>query len=229
MERSAKLSLYDLLQQFKTEINRDLRVCVPGKIVSVNLENATVNVSILVTQRIYQTNLPLGVVQPYPILENCPIFSIQGGKVGAIMPVSAGDECLIVFSDRCIDGWFETGEATPLPSIRMHDISDGFVFVGMNSMTNPLNTPLDAGEGGICVTNNGFGAKVAINPITDLITMQNATQSLLLVLTSLITSLATLNTAIAGESDTIPIAAGTALTNEAAIILVQTALNSLLY
>ena len=53
---------------------------------------------------------------------------------GYHMPVSfeihEGDACLVVFADRDIDAWFETGEPEIPPSGRMHSLSDGFAFVG---------------------------------------------------------------------------------------------------
>ena len=56
------------------------------------------------------------------------------------MPVSfeinEGDACLVVFADRDIDSWFETGEAEVPPSGRMHSLSDGFAFVGFKAGRN---------------------------------------------------------------------------------------------
>ena len=39
----------------------------------------------------------------------------------------------MVFADRDIDAWFETGEAGVPPSGRMHSLSDGFAFVGFGN------------------------------------------------------------------------------------------------
>ena len=44
--------------------------------------------------------------------------------------VNPGDACLVIFADRDIDAWFESGEAEVPPSGRMHNLSDGFAFVG---------------------------------------------------------------------------------------------------
>jgi hypothetical protein len=48
-------------------------------------------------------------------------------------PVAAGDECLVVFASRCIDGWWQNGGVQPQALFRMHDLSDGFVFAGFRS------------------------------------------------------------------------------------------------
>ena len=218
------------LDLIKRDIFSKLRVCVPGSIAAVNAENGTVDVAVGLMQRTPKLNMPRGVPVSYPLLEHCPLFTVQGGGVGAVMPVSVGDGCLVVFSDRCIEAWFATGQPNPLPSFRMHDISDGFALVGVNSLQSLLNTPLDPGEGGLCETKNAFGVKVAINPTTHKVTVQNDTQNLFTVLTNLVTALAALNTAIATTSPTNIASAQTiAVTNETAITAVQTALAALLY
>lgn len=182
--------LYDLLQQLKAEINSGLRVCLPGSISGVDPSTGTVSVKIGIMQKVSQTGFAQGLSISYPELSMCPLFSLQGGGAGVVMPVKVGDECLVLFSDRCIDSWFSSGQPAPLPSSRMHDLSDGLVIVGFNTMVNPLNTPLSPGEGGLCETRNGFGVKVAISPLLHKATVQNATQNLFLTLTTLFSVLA---------------------------------------
>lgn len=225
----APVPAYDIFQQLKSETMKDLKVCLPGSIVDLN-SNGTVNVSVGVMQKIPKLGIPTGIDTLYPQLNQCPVFNIQGGGVGSIMPVSIGDECLIVFSDRCIDAWFATGQPNPLPSLRLHDINDGFVLVGLNSQMNSLSTPLLDNEGGICETENPTGAKVVVNSETSLVSIKNGTQNLALALSNLVTALGVLNTAIATTSPTnISTAIAAAAGNEAAIIAVQTALTGLLY
>lgn len=68
-----------------------------------------------------------------PLLLDVPVFFPSGGGYTLTFPVTAGDEALIVFASRCIDGWFGTGEISDLPYLRLHDLSDGFAFVGFRS------------------------------------------------------------------------------------------------
>jgi len=108
------------------------------------------------------------------------------------MPITVGDGCLVVFADRCITTWFSTGQANPLPDFRMHDISNGFVLIGVNPNLTPILTPLLAHEGGICETKSATGAKIAANSTTHKITIANTSGTLLAALTTLITALGTL-------------------------------------
>lgn len=68
-----------------------------------------------------------------PLLLDCPVFFPQGGQAVFTFPVAAGDECLVVFSSRCIDSWWQNGGVQPPATFRMHNLSDGFAFVGFRS------------------------------------------------------------------------------------------------
>lgn len=63
-------------------------------------------------------------------LVDVPVVFQRGGGYTSTFPVAAGDECFVVFSSRCIDGWWASGDITPPNDLRMHDLSDGFAFVG---------------------------------------------------------------------------------------------------
>lgn len=213
---------YDILKQLKSEIFADLRVCLPGSIADLNPVTGTVVVQLGVMQNIQQTNYPKGLDFAYPQLIDCPVFTVQGGGVGAVMPVNIGDQCLVIFSDRAIDNWITTGEPNPLPSLRMHSVSDAFVLVGLNTLANPLKTSLVAlnQEGGLCETDAtviGSGAKVTIQPSTHKISISNGVggaNSLGLILTTLFTALETDPGLSAGSHA----ALATAITNLTALL-----------
>lgn len=68
-----------------------------------------------------------------PLLVDCPVFFPSGGNCTLTFPVKSGDECLVVFASRCIDSWWQSGGIQEQAELRMHDLSDGFVFVGVRS------------------------------------------------------------------------------------------------
>lgn len=221
--------MYDSLMQFKRTIMSELRVSLPGTISGVGTDG-TVDVTVGVMQNVAQQGSASGMDFLYPKLLACPVFTVQGGGVGAVMPIEIGDECLVVFSDRCINNWLLTGQATPLPDLRMHDINDGYVLVGLNSGGNVLETPLDDFEGGICETANLNGAAVVVNSATSLISVRNGTQNLkLTVLDSLLDALTLLNLGIIADAGVIPNAAAAATAANITIALIKANLAQLLY
>jgi hypothetical protein len=73
-----------------------------------------------------------------PLLVDCPVEFPSGGGLSLTFPVERGDEALVVFSSRCIDNWWVNGGVQTQADLRMHDLSDGFVFVGVSSKPNVM-------------------------------------------------------------------------------------------
>lgn len=70
-----------------------------------------------------------------PKLLDCPVFFPSGGGYTLTFPIAKDDECLVIFSSRCIDAWFGSGgHANQQTMLRMHDLSDGFALVGVSSL-----------------------------------------------------------------------------------------------
>ena len=109
------------LQALKQDIFENLHCALPGKVISFDAESQTavIRPAVRITSGF-----------EIPVLRDVPVF----------MPVSfevhEGDACLVIFADRDIDAWFETGEAEVPPSGRMHSLSDGFAFVGFRTRRN---------------------------------------------------------------------------------------------
>jgi hypothetical protein len=49
-------------------------------------------------------------------------------------PISAGDECILLFNDREIESWFINGEVNPIAYSRMHDLTDAVAIFGIRSL-----------------------------------------------------------------------------------------------
>lgn len=100
-----------------------------------------------------------------PLLLDCPILWQGGGGMTMTFPIKAGDECLVIFSSRCIDAWWQQGfvagqagkpvdgkQAMDPPDLRMHNLSDGFAIVGVRSLPreyvpNSSNVSLQSDDG----------------------------------------------------------------------------------
>lgn len=73
-----------------------------------------------------------------PPLVDCPVVFPGGGGHTLTFPIKAGDEALVVFASRCIDGWWDTSGVQPPAELRMHDLSDGFAIIGPRSRPKAL-------------------------------------------------------------------------------------------
>lgn len=79
-----------------------------------------------------------------PLLVDVPVVFPCGGGFSLTYPVKQGDECLVIFASRCIDGWWQSGGIGDAPDERMHDLSDGFAIVGPRSQARTLSPAVDA-------------------------------------------------------------------------------------
>jgi hypothetical protein len=68
-----------------------------------------------------------------PELPDVPVIFPGGGDYVATFPIQTGDECLVVFSSRNIDNWWQSSGVQPPMDQRSHDLSDGFALVGPRS------------------------------------------------------------------------------------------------
>ncbi|WP_286870894.1 Gp138 family membrane-puncturing spike protein [Pantoea sp. UBA5035] len=75
---------------------------------------------------------------PLPLLVDVPVVFPRGGGCTITFPVKNGDECLVVFSDRCIDFWWQNGGVQEPVDPRQHDLSDAFAFIGPQSQAEVI-------------------------------------------------------------------------------------------
>lgn len=73
-------------------------------------------------------------------IEVPPIF-MSGGTSYTAHPISAGDYCLLIFTERCYDRWYEGQDFVQPAEYRMHDYSDGFAIVGLFPRSEALTIP----------------------------------------------------------------------------------------
>lgn len=151
-----------------------------------------------------------------PLLLDVPVVFPSGGGYTLTFPIAQGDEILVVFSSRCIDGWWGTGQVSRQVVMRMHDLSDGFAIAGVKSKPNVISsisstatqlrsnsgsTYVEVGAGEITVN----GAVVNVNAATSAtvtspsITLKNAGTALKTLLNS--TLLTWLNSHVHGNGN----------------------------
>ena len=137
LQSLVKPTLRDLLDKFSLEIFSTLNCMLVGKINTFDQTKKTAEVQILIKQLLSSG------ISAYPVLVDVPVFTLQGGGAQLKMPIKAGDSCLVFFCDRNIDAWFSSGTDAVVENMRAHDLSDGFAFVGVDSLAS-LATAYDA-------------------------------------------------------------------------------------
>lgn len=128
-----------VLLQHKTDILASLNCHQIGTIQKFNADDQTASISINMRRLVYNRDDPNEPqIVTYPLLVKCPVFVLAGGGGFLTMPVAVGDTCMVLFNDRDIDAWWDTGNIVPPNTPRLHSISDGFALVGFRSRANKL-------------------------------------------------------------------------------------------
>ncbi|MEX3859629.1 Gp138 family membrane-puncturing spike protein [Paraburkholderia sp. BR10923] len=113
------------LDEHGENVKREVRVAMPGRIVSFDPASITATVQLMIDQQLAD-----GSRDAYPELGVVPVYTLRGGNYICTMPIAPGDPCLVIFGDRCIDSW-QQSESQDMPAdYRLHDLSDGFALVG---------------------------------------------------------------------------------------------------
>jgi hypothetical protein len=82
-----------------------------------------------------------------PQLQDVPVHFPQAGGIVHTFPIKKGDEGIIVFGARCIDGWWQSGAGQdsqgnptgqPQLEIRRHNLSDAMFIPGIRSNPRKL-------------------------------------------------------------------------------------------
>ena len=103
------------------------RCCIPCVIQSYNKTERTVECQPAIREKIINED---GTVQyvNLPILVNVPVAFPSCGSFGIELPITSGDECLVLFSDLSIDNFWLKGNVQNPVEVRRHDLSDGIAI-----------------------------------------------------------------------------------------------------
>ena len=164
-ERLGDLST--LLDEHFVGMQAMLWTAVPGIIESYDASEMTCSVIPAILGKVAKEDGSIEAVQ-LPMLIHCPVIFPRGGGCSLTFPLKKGDECLVVFSARAIDFWWQSGGVQPPAETRMHDLSDGFVLPGPYSQKQKISSPSTSE---VVLRSDDGSASVALNPSSHKITI----------------------------------------------------------
>ncbi|HGJ5866323.1 MAG TPA: Gp138 family membrane-puncturing spike protein [Arsenophonus nasoniae] len=127
-----------LLEVFRHAISSQLRVAMPGIVQSFDANKVTCVVQPAIKGTLTDSQGNVKSVN-LPLLVDVPVVFPRGGGVTMTFPIKSGDECLVVFADRCIDFWWQNGGIQEAIDPRQHDLSDAFAFIGVQSQKQKIS------------------------------------------------------------------------------------------
>ena len=102
-------------------------------------------------------------MEEIPVLQDVPVMFTRGGGCVITHPIKKGDECFVVFADRCIDVWWQNGGIQNPFDNRKHDLSDGFAFFAPQSQPNKVK---NISTETLQIRTDDGGAYIELNPQT---------------------------------------------------------------
>lgn len=130
---TTKRSLTNLIKRSFVEMMKDVGTSILGHFIAFNSDTQLAQIQI----GIQRVDVNGKVFTPPPLIE-CPVYFAGGSQYFIEHQINPGDECLLVFSQRCIDAWMTTGGVANNPILRFHDFSDAVIFPGVRSQPNKI-------------------------------------------------------------------------------------------
>jgi hypothetical protein len=127
--------LTELTKRSFIEMMKDVGTSIPGHFIAFDPDTqlAQIQIGVVRIDRNGKTFTP-------PPLIECPVYFAGGSEYFIEHQIDPGDECLIIFSQRCIDAWVNTGNVAQQPIIRFHDFSDACILPGLRSQPNKISS-----------------------------------------------------------------------------------------
>lgn len=117
-----------------------IRTAMPGIVTAVDLTRQTVSVQGAIQGQQESPDGSTAAVN-LPMFVDVPIVWPRAGGYAMTFPVKVGDEVLVVFGDRCIDSWWQSGGIGAPLEPRMHDLSDAFAILAPASQPKAQALP----------------------------------------------------------------------------------------
>jgi len=147
-------------------------VALPGIVQSFDAADCTAAVQIAILMQRRDKNNDWQNITPSPVVPKALVQFPGNHDYVFTFPLKPGDEGLLIFCDRCIDAFWQSGGVQPQLDTRQHDLTDGIFIPGIRSVPNvPANINSSAAElrtfsGNTKITFSDAGGIILTGPVT---------------------------------------------------------------
>ena len=127
-------TLTEMLERTISEILKSVGTSIPGHILSFNTDTQLAKIQIGI--EFIDINGKSFNLAP---VVNIPVYFSGGNNFHIEHQIDAGDEGLIIVSQRCIDGWKEQGGVATQTVLRKLDMQDALFIPGFRSKPNAIS------------------------------------------------------------------------------------------
>jgi hypothetical protein len=131
MDRSSRyFHLYDYIQNMINSSLAETWVADPGIVVSDN-GDGTAQVQVAILRQAKDKNNAWKDITPSALIPKAVIVYPGNDDFIFTFPLKAGMSGLLVYCDRCIDAWYQSGGVQSQLDIRQHDATDACFIPGL--------------------------------------------------------------------------------------------------
>lgn len=152
----AESSLTGAIQTVIDVAMESFNTCLPGTFETYDFSSQKASVQPMLTKKYAD-----GVVQTFKPIAEVPVMFPRTKNSGITFPISRGDGCLILFTQRSMELYLNSGEISNPGDPRKFDLSDAiaipglFTFNQVNLSTNNKDLEIHHNETKITIKSNG--------------------------------------------------------------------------
>lgn len=125
-------TLAEMIRQAIQGNSQEIRVAMPAEVIEYDYKKQMVN-----ARPYFKRKYLDGEVTDAPVIYNVPVAFPRAGEAFVSMPIEKGHNVLLIFSDRSMEKWLNSGTAVDPEDRRVHHISDAIAIPGCYPFSNP--------------------------------------------------------------------------------------------
>lgn len=138
-------SISDMLDATKRQTSASMNCVQIGTIQSFDPATQLASIKLSMLQVVDVMEDGTKTYAEYPLIQECPVVTLFGGVDFLSMPITAGDNCIVLFNDREIDNWVYFGDGRSATVEKLHDLNNAIALVGIRPLTNSIGNYLANG------------------------------------------------------------------------------------
>lgn len=130
-------TLADVITRALESKSTELRVALPARVERYDASKQLIDAHPLIKDEYFDWEDERH-THSLPVVTNIPVVFPGAGGFRLTFPVQVGDTVLLVFSDRSLDRWLDSGGDVDPVDNRQHSLADAIAIPGLRPFSNPV-------------------------------------------------------------------------------------------
>lgn len=130
-------TITEVIKEAIRENQLELNTMLPAEIIDYDALTQTCTVQ----PSLRRTSIDPPKVVSRPEIEDVPVIFPRSGTGGVFFPLEPGDGVMLIFSQRSLDDWIDTGGEVQVRDTRLHDLTDAVALAGFYPTSGAISPP----------------------------------------------------------------------------------------